>query len=348
MLTLSRRQFLSRFAALACGAIGAELLAACTPPTPTPTPLPPTPTFVAKYARPEIVKFYPEAPTKIVHTRHTGVWANGALVPEALRQMLDSSITALTGLADARTAWAALFRPNERIGIKVNTILGSSGWTHVPLVMAVAQSLQDAGIPAEQILVWDRDGYELHNAGFRINEDGPGVRCRGTDQKYTPGWRVIGRATKLSNILLECDALINMPILKQHMYAGISFAMKNHYGTFSNPDLFHGSLTADAIPELNALAPIRSLSRLIVGDVLKVVLGDNWEQFVPGDSIFMSYDPVATDATALRLWSEVGKANGKEPEAYIAKANAWLSGAAKLGLGTNEEKNMQIVELALQ
>ncbi len=42
----------------------------------------------------------------------------------------------------------------------------------------------------------------------------------------------MGNKINLANVLKECDALINIPVLKSHMMAGITFAMKNHYGSF--------------------------------------------------------------------------------------------------------------------
>jgi uncharacterized protein (DUF362 family) len=351
MWRLSRRQFLRRSVVLASGALGSFWLAACSLVNrPTPTPVPPTavpqPTFVARFAAPASIKTYPAAPSKVVHTRHAGVYAGDKVDPAIVRQMLDASIAALTGQTDMRAAWAGLFRPEERIGIKVNTF-ASNIWTHVALVSAVTDSLQEAGIPAEQILIFDRQTTELQRSGFKVNPEGPGVCCRGTDSDYATGWRMVNRPTQLSKLLLECDALISMPVLKQHMYGGISFCLKNHYGTINNPGSFHGSYALDALPQLNALAPIRSLHRLVVGDALWKALGDNWEKIVPGDSIYVSHDPVACDAVALREMEQTMTADGKDPAGYVAKANTWLQGAAKLGLGTHEAANMQVTELKL-
>jgi hypothetical protein len=197
-----------------------------TVPTATPTSAP-TDTPAATVRRPEIIKFYPDVPSKVVHAHHAGVWDGETLVSEAIRQMLDASITELTGLNDAIEAWAALFDPSERIAVKVNTIITSDFWTHVPLVMAVTEQLQAVGIPPEQIIIFDRDVYELKHAGYTTNEDGPGVRCYGTGGCYTAGWTLMDSDILLSDILLNCDALINMPILKHHSHSGITFAMKN-------------------------------------------------------------------------------------------------------------------------
>ncbi len=63
-----------------------------------------------------------------------------------------------------------------------------------PLVYAVAACLQAAGIPAGQIVIWDRYGFELTLAGYKLNPDGPGVRCLGTGDNYQwGGWRPAGK-----------------------------------------------------------------------------------------------------------------------------------------------------------
>ena len=294
-----------------------------------------------------IEKISAAEPSRVVLTHHPGVWDGDVLVPEVLQQMLTASITALTGLDDAHAAWASLFDPRERIAIKVNTIRDSNFWTHVPLVMAVAEALQEVGIPPERIVIFDRATHELENAGYPINRDGPGVRCYGTDGNSTPGWTIMDTAVELSAILLDCDALINMPILKKHVYSGLTFAMKNHYGTFNRPSSFHGSRIAWGIPELNALPPIRDRTRLIIGDAL-TVCPLHWGRAVIGDSILMSRDPVAHDTIGLQMLRELMAAEGLNSRAAAELADPWLENAAALGLGTNDPANIELVEVSLE
>ncbi len=282
---------------------------------------------------------------KVVHTHHTGVWDGGNLQPNAIRQMLDASITQLTGIGDARAAWTALFTPGERVVLKVNTIAGSAYWTHVPLVMAVAESLQDAGLPAEHIIIFDRSTSELQGAGFAINKDGTGVRCYGTDRAYTGGWTLLNDDITLSDVLLSCDALINIPLLKVHGTSGISFALKNHYGTFAQPGRYHGNIE-QALGALNALDAIRDRTRLIIGDVLNICT-QNWNDAVAGDSILMSFDPVAHDATGLQLFTQAREAAGGNANTAQRRATAWLEYAAELGLGVNNLEAINKVEVNL-
>lgn len=78
-----------------------------------------------------------------------------------------------------------------------------------------------------------------------------------------------------------------------------------------------------------------------------MVLGDYLDTAVPGDSILMSFDPVAHDAMALLLWSEVRKAKGGDPTGYQQKAGIWLTKSAELGLGTSDPDNIEFVEIDL-
>jgi hypothetical protein len=289
----------------------------------------------------------------VVHTHHAGVWDGDELMPEAIGQMLDASIAELTGLDDVSAAWASLFDPAERIAIKVNAFRNSHIWTKVPLVLAVTKRLQEVGVPAEQIVIYDYLTSELETAGFPVNVDGPGVRCYGTDSNYTEGWKIVDTDIKLSDVVLDCDALINMPVLKSHMIAGISFALKNHYGTLSAPSRFHvGDRLIRGIGELNALPPIRDRTRLIIGDVLTACLRYNnrfpyWESDYVGDSILMSRDPVAHDAEGLQLFAELLAADGGSPTRATSWANPWLRCGAELGLGTHRRGDIDLVEMEL-
>jgi hypothetical protein len=336
-------------------------------PAPSPTPAPtdtPAPTAapagtVAPAApaasRADIVKIYPDVPSRVVRVRHAGVWKESAdggvkdndrLAPETIRQMLDAAIVKLTGLGDAQAAWATLFAPHERIAIKVNTVLGGRLWTHVPLALAVAECLQDAGVPPEQVIIFDRYNVELMGAGYTINRSGPGVRCTGTDFKYTGGWKLMDEDIKFSDVLLNSDALINIPVLKDHAMAGITFALKNHYGTFDSPEKYHDARTRQAVAELNALPPIKERARLIVGDVLAVASG-TWRSVMGGDSILMSFDPVAHDAAGLQLYGDLMAAKGSSSTAALKLAAPWLKNAAALGLGTYDPAHIELMEVNL-
>jgi hypothetical protein len=345
---ISRRDFIKLAAAgLLVGCSPQPQPAATSAPTPTATSMPTTSAIPAPTSEPTAEPT--PAPLSRVVQVHAGVWDwdNDKLIEDAIRQMLDASITGLTGQNDAGQAWASLFAPQERIAIKVNASSASSFWTHAPLVMAITERLQQAGVPAEQIVIFDHSTNELPGAGYTVNKDGPGVRCYGTDGDYsTSGWTIMDTEVGLSNILMNCDALINVPILKQHVLSGISFAMKNHYGTFTRPSSFHGERLARGIAELNALPPIKERTRLIVGDTLAIVkIG--WRVAVKGSSILMSFDPVAHDTVGLYLYNQMLAAEGGNPAGATEQANAWLNAGAELNLGVNNLDKIEWMDVIL-
>lgn len=333
---ISRREFI-RLAAMA------GLLAGCKPAAEqvviTATPAPRTSNASLSLQ---------DAMGKVVRPQHSGVWAGETLVPAALREMLDASIANLTGIESAEEAWQALFSPDEKIAIKVNACPdnGCEIFTHVPLVDAVTLCLQESGVPAEQITIFDRYSTDLETAGYSINQGGQGVQCYGTDRHYTEGWSIVERAVELSDILLECDALINMPLVKVHPIGGMTFAMKNHYGTIDRPQIFHENLNV-AVAELNALPPIKDRTRLIIGDALAPVRGD-WHSTWPGDSILMSYDPISHDRFGLQILSEAMANDDSIYGGGIGPGSGvWLQNGADLGLGTNDPEEMEWVMLSL-
>ncbi|MDH4137861.1 MAG: DUF362 domain-containing protein [Anaerolineae bacterium] len=314
-----------------------ETLVATSVPTDTP---PPT---AAPVSRADVMRIYPEVKSRVVVVRHAGACSGpDDIAADVVKQMLDAAIVELTGVDDAQRAWRTLFDPTERIAIKVNTI--NHYGTSVPLAYAVAEKLQAIGVVAENIVIFDRNTGELQRAGYTINEDGPGVRCWAT-RGYQEPRDVAGTTQQLSDILLDCDALINLPLLKQHGFSGLSFAMKNHYGSIDRPSAIHFENCAPGIAQLNALPEIRDRTRLIIGDVLRMCPA-NWDQAVVGNTLLMSFDPVAHDYVGMQILTDWLSANGGNPAGVTGQAKH-LATAAALGLGTNDPAHIDWRELVL-
>ncbi|MBN1934321.1 MAG: hypothetical protein JW934_06635 [Anaerolineae bacterium] len=106
-----------------------------------------------------------------------------------------------------------------------------------------------------------------------------------------------------------------------------------------------------SIAELNALEPIKSRTRLIVGDVSVASTSAHasapyWTLDVVGDSILMSFDPVAHDTVGSQVLHQfIDAKKGYKPATNMAKQ--WLKNAANLGLGTNDPVQIDLVEVNL-
>lgn len=313
------------------------------PATPAPSPLP-TAASVAVPDRATLMAHWPVAgASRVVVVRHSQVWAGDAPDPALVLRMLDAGMSTLAGTPDVMGVWRALFDPGEQVLLKVNCI-SAGGPTQPVVAYAVAQRLQDAGVRAEQILIFDRTDDELAAAGYALNESAPGVRCHGA---RGTGTRLALSQAKvhLWQELDACDAIVNVPTPKQHDMAGISVSMKNHYGSVDDPGRLHGRRCDPAIAELNAQPPIAGKTRLIVAAALKVS-PDDWDRPERENALLLSFDPVALDTVARDILVRHRKTMGMD-SGLLMDGAAQLRTAQKLGLGTADAGKIDLRELDL-
>ncbi|PWH18864.1 MAG: hypothetical protein DDG58_05955 [Ardenticatenia bacterium] len=301
----------------------------------TPVPVP---------SRAELMAHWPAVgKSRVVMVRHSGVLANGQPNPDLVLQMLDEGIGALANGADPLEVWRVLFDPRERVLLKVNCI-AAGGPTQPAVTYAIAQRLQDAGLAAENLLIFDRTDHELADAGYALNESGTGVQCRGTRGEGSEA--VLTQATvRFWRELDECDAIVNIPTPKSHGIAGVSVAMKNHYGSVNEPAKLHGNGCDPAIPELNAHPIIRDKTRLCVAAALRVSPFD-WNSPQPENALLLSFDPVALDTVArdilVRHYQAVGADAG-----FLVQGAHHLMTAQNLQLGATEPDLIDLREIVL-
>jgi hypothetical protein len=282
--------------------------------------------------------------SRVVVVRDSSVWTDAAPDPAVVLQMLDDGLRTLTGLGDAPAVWRLLFEEGEKVLLKVNCI-AYGGPTQPAVVYAVARRLQDSGLRAEDILIFDRTDNELASAGYAVNAGGPGVQCHGT--------RGEGSEIALSQARVRfyqeidgSDAIINLPTPKQHGGAGISVSLKNHYGSVNNPGALHGNWCDPAIAELNAQPNIRDKTRLVVGAALNVSPGD-WNQPQRENAILLSFDPVALDTVARDILVRHRQAAGRDSGLLVDGARH-LHTAQSLELGATDAHLIDLLEVELR
>jgi hypothetical protein len=283
------------------------------------------------------------ARSRVVLVRHSGVWTDTGPDPAIVSQMLDEGLKTLADAPDAMVVWRALFDPDERVLLKVNCI-AYNGPTQPAVTYAVAGRLQEAGLRAENLLIFDRTDRELESAGYTLNEGEAGLQCHGT--------RGDGAEIALSQARVRffqeieaCDAIINLPTPKQHGGAGVSVALKNHYGSIDKPGALHGNWCDPAIAELNAQPTLRDKTRLIVGAALNVSPCD-WNQPERENALLLSFDPVALDTVGRDILVRHRQALGLSANHLIEGARH-LSTAQSLELGTTDAAQINLQEVTL-
>jgi hypothetical protein len=103
----------------------------------------------------------------VIWTENPDVVQRFAITGEDVREMVNRSLLKLTSAPDIGTAWTRLgITPRDVVGIKISTMGGPLLSTHRPIVQAICDGLQAAGVPPSQIIIWDKDGEAMRNAGY--------------------------------------------------------------------------------------------------------------------------------------------------------------------------------------
>lgn len=277
-------------------------------------------------------------------------------VAKPVKEMVHAVVCKLSGKARPEEAWAAYVKKDDVVGIKINCLFGVGAATHPEVTEAVIEGCKMAGVPDDKIIVWDREDKHLISSGYTIQR-GPGVRIIGVNGEWEENPTAIhtcqGRLAKI--LTQQCTALVNVPILKTHVIAGMTMALKNHYGSFHNPGEAHGKRDPAAahgggcdpfIAELNALPCIRQKTRLIVADCLMPVADrgpqaraeSTWEH----KAILAAIDPVAIDYVGLKILDEQRAKTGKAPLESTGSAKCVFTAAEK-GLGVADLGRINLV-----
>ena len=314
----------------------------------------------AKLGLADVLKKHAEAgKSKVVIARDQALHGqDGKLDEKRVLALLDRAIAAYTGYDHPVAAWKHIVvhggGQGKVIGLKTNGLGGKGICTHLALVMAVAERLQQAGVKPGNILVWDRNAHDLEVCGLTINTDPSRIRCYGSDvsgfeeQQDTWGTARI----KLSKILTrECAMVINLPILKDHGGAGVTFAMKNMFGVVDRPQDLHAGGCNPGVADLNCIPTVRQKVRFTIGDAMSSVYdggpGFHPERLWYPNALIVGEDRVALDQTAWQIIerkrAEVGiktLESAGHPPRYIATA-----AAPAHGLGVNDPSRIHLMEI---
>jgi uncharacterized protein (DUF362 family) len=176
-----------------------------------------------------------------------------------VRRMVDDLVMAATGEPTVSAAWGSLVKPSDVVGIKVCTNGAPLFSSHPAVVNAIVAGLTDAGVPAQNIVVWDRDEHLLKVAGFHARS---GYRLMWSEGNYDP------------------KAVITSPISGKLIYGDLLFMAKT-------PDALHEEPKSEPVEKqkqkrprnLDNLSDESHISNVLTRVVTKVinvpVLSDN-------------------------------------------------------------------------
>ncbi|MFB3813992.1 MAG: DUF362 domain-containing protein [Terriglobales bacterium] len=273
--------------------------------------------------------------------------------PDAARvlNLLDRAVQALYDTDDSLQAWKRIVRPGETVGLKVNCLAGRGASTNVVLIEAICERLQQAGIREENIVIWDRLESDLESAGLRARRR---LRVIGNDSAgYEDELSIHGSvASRLSQTLTRtCDAVINLPVLKDHGISGVTLALKSFFGAVHNPNKYHPDGCNPYIADLNMLEPIRRKVRLHICDAITAQY-EGGPSFMPQwqwpyNGLLVGRDPVALDYTGWQIIDRQRAEKGLKSLAAAGRAPAYIATAAdaRHRLGANDPRLIERMEV---
>jgi len=305
--------------------------------------------FAAAWSRPA------EGKSRVVISKDPALRANGA-APDSSRllKLLDRAMQSYFDCDSPVDAWKKVVRPGEVVGLKVNCLAGRGASTNVRLVDAICERLQQAGIPQKNIVIWDRLNADLESAGLRVASRNGRLRSIGNDETgFEDALATFDTAGSLMSKTLTrvCDAVINLPVLKDHGIAGVTMALKNFFGAIHNPNKYHMNVGNPHIADVYMLPPIRQKVRLTICDAITAQYegGPSYmpQWSWPFNGLIVAQDPVALDYTGWQIIEQKRaekrmkslQALGREP-AYIATA-----ADARHRIGTNDPKRIERLEV---
>ena len=302
--------------------------------------------------------------------------------PGQARQMLDEALLRLTSASDIGTAWTRLgITPQDVVGIKISTMGGPALCTHHSLVRAICEGLKAAGVPSNQIIIWDKFQDKMRAANYALRPGSSGqaaIESVVPSCNYDPNvyyrneivgrlmWgdfyfmrtggssgygsdSILNRSYYTKFLTQTCTKIINIPVLTDNRFVGMGGCLSTlALGAVDNNRRFQGPPTYGD-PAIDEILDQKFIRRKVVVHILDAMVaqcagGPTFDpQFCqPLGAIYVSRDPVAIDSLVLPRLEKMRRAMGVPP---IGNTANHIRDAANYQLGTTDHSRIQLVRV---
>src|SRR5688572_1063943 len=292
--------------------------------------------------------------------------------PETVARMLREGLLHFSGETNLTLAWRQFVSTQDIIGIKVHSAQGRMSGTRPAVISALIESLKEAGIRGEQIVIWDRRAVDLRLAGYyelaerhkvqiaNAQEEGydSGVfyaspilgRLVSGDLEFLKKGDGVGRNSHVTKLLTRrITKIINVCPLLNHNQTGVSGALFGlTMGSVDNTLRFEEpERLAMAIPEIYALPEIADRVALNIVDALICQYrGEEFTRFnyaAPLNQLWFSKDAVAVDTLALQ------ELDRHRVDQKVSKSTLQIySNAELMDLGVASTNRIRLEKLEMQ
>jgi hypothetical protein len=237
--------------------------------------------------------------------------ARGNVREAVIGAMLDRAVARLLDETDPDRAWKKLFRPEDTVGVKSNV------WRNLrtppELERVIVRRVVGAGVPPDRVAVDDRG--VLQNPVF-----------------------------------LNATALINVRPLRTHAWSGVGSLIKNYIMFVPDPPRYHPDSCArlGAIWKLPLVAGKTRLNILVM--LTPLFYGVGRHHYDPAYvwrycGLLVGRDPVAVDATGLRILMNKRRAHFGEERRMEPPAKHIELADTRYGLGTSDPSQIEVIPL---
>ena len=126
----------------------------------------------------------PLVKSKVISVAAKDMLRQGNYNPEAVHRAYAEGLKEMTGEHTLRNAWAALFSPDDVVGIKINCIGAPKISSSLESVNETVAGLRNAGVKDNNIIIWDRMDRDFRRTGLPINRSSNGVRVQGASAEW--------------------------------------------------------------------------------------------------------------------------------------------------------------------
>lgn len=286
---------------------------------------------------------------------------NGLLGPTSMSVSQDNDLVAVMGgepaqmykkAIEAMGGMSRFVKKGQKIVVKPNI-----GWDKSPelaantnpeLVAAIVKDCFAAG--ASEVTVFDNTCDEwqacYRNSGIENAAKSAGAKMAfAHDEKYYKTVKlpkaVRMKEVKIHEAIVDCDAWINVPILKNHGGARMTISMKNFMGIVWDRRYMHANdlqqciadcSTYDKMPVLNIVDAYRIMTQ-------NGPKGKSPEDVQMPKALFASTDIVAVDAAAVRFFAQFRDMKVEEV--------SHIGLAEKMRIGTSDLSKLKVERIRL-
>jgi hypothetical protein len=236
---------------------------------------------------------------------------NSRLRPEAVQDMLDAGIKALTGQPDPQSAWKTFIKPGDIVGLKNNR------WPYLRTTPEVENAIKKRILEAG-----------VQEVNFSVDD-----------------------LNVLKNpIFQKATTLINARPMRSHHWAGVGSLIKNYILFIPDPSAIHPDSCAD-LASIWDLPLIKGKTRLNV----LVMFTPQFHSFGPHSfnpkyvwkyyGLILSFDPVAADATGLRIIEAIRREYFGDDRPLNPPAKHIAVADTKYHLGTADPQKIELIKI---